>query len=171
MSRKKINQNSIIEPTEDEIKLFKSLVKDMTEAQLDYYSNEYFNLIKNEKSKISFAKFVIDKIVRAIQPGDTIAYNDSEDNNHYLFCLIRENIENTDYLLFAKVDEETQQLIAEEQYLFYVYGLDENNFEIIDIVSKDKANRILDIMEELPDVKTIETKNKKNAENQKKEKN
>lgn len=160
MANKKIKQNSIIEPTEEEIKLFQELIQDMPDKQMDSYSNEYFDKVKNEEINISFARFVIDKLVRPIQPGDTISYEDDKNEVHHLFCLIRKEIEGTSYLLFSKVDGETEELITEYTYLFYVHEIDEKGFEVIDLMPNgEETERVLDLMEEDVNVEFIDSEN------------
>lgn len=162
---KKIKQNSIIEPSEQEIKLYQDIVKDLDEVQIDNYANEYFDLVQKEEIKVSYAKFVIDKVIRPIAVGDTITMQDTNGNNKFLVCLVRKEIEGTDYLIFAMVDNETETIIPEMVYLFHVEGRDEVGMEIIDIVaSGPEGERILNIIEGDADVEMVEVQTKKEEE-------
>lgn len=156
MSKKQ--QSAMIEPTEGELSLYQNLIQDISEHDMDFYANQYFELVQAEKINISFPKFIIDKIIRPIEVGDTITIKDSAGNNSFLICLIRKEIEGKDYLIFGKVDNETETVIPEDVYLFHVEGRDEAGIEIIDIVeSSPEAERILDIIEGDEDVELIET--------------
>lgn len=155
MSKK--NQSSIIEPTEKELEVFQKLIKNLKEEQLDEFANEYFELVREEKIKISFQKFVIDKMVRPIQEGDTVDFKLNNNEVILMFCLYRKEINNKNYLLFAKVDKETETLFHEDIYLFYVDGVDELGTEILDIIpNNEESKKILKIIEDDLNAKEID---------------
>jgi hypothetical protein len=156
MTRKPKETTSIVEPTQAELNLYNQLIKDLQEDQLDEYANEYFDLVQKEESNISFPRYVIDKLVRPVKPGDTISYMDEKNTIQYLFCLVRKDIEDKTYLLFAMVDSETEALKPEHVYLFFVDGVDENGIEIIDLFpAGEEAERILDLLEEDESVEMV----------------
>lgn len=144
------NQSSIIEPTEAELALYKTFSEELTEEQLDAFSDEYYDLVQNEEINVSFVKFIIDKVIRPIKEADVIQFETSDMGTVFLFCLLRKNIEGKDYLLFAKVDEEKEELDQSgDVFLFYVDGVDETGMEIIDIMANgEETEAILNIMEE-----------------------
>jgi|SRR5690554_4588049 len=145
MSKKEVN--SIIEPTDEELKVYNKLIKDIDEKQLDVFVNEYFELVKNEEINISFPRFMINKLIRPISEGDTISIVTEENEIVYLFCLIRKEIEGKIYLLFAKVAED-ETLYHDEVYLFYVCDVDNIGTEVIDIIPVgEESERILSIIE------------------------
>lgn len=160
-------QNTIIDPTEQELKVYQDLVNELDEMQMDNLANayyEYINTNKDEK-KCSFAKFVIDKLIRPVQEGDTINYVDDKGQLEHLFCLVRKTIEDKDYLIFAMVDKETEELRTEQVFLFYVEGKDELGMEIIDVFEKgEEAERILDLIEASEDVEVTGTEVNKDVE-------
>jgi hypothetical protein len=157
MTRSKKETTSIIEPTQAELALYNQIITDLQEEQIDEFANEYFDLVQAEKIKCSFPKYVIDKVVRPVKPGDTISYSDENNNIQYLFCLVRKDIEDKTYLLFSLVDSETETLRTDQVYLFFVDGLDENGIEVIDIMpATEDAEKILDIMEASDDVEMVE---------------
>lgn len=144
----KLNQSSIIEPTAEELVLYKSFVNELDDEQLDELSNEYFELVSKEEIKISFPKFLIDKFIRPIQKGDTITMDTEEGSKVIFFCIMRQEFEGKDYLLFCKVDEESETLYHDKVYLFFVDGVDEVGTEIIDIVPYgEESQRILTVLE------------------------
>lgn len=148
MARKKKQVTSIIEPTESELKLYNQVIGDLTEEQIDEYATEYFEEVAAEKANVSFPKFVIDKIIRPVKPGDTISFVDENNEVQFLFCLVRKDIETKTYLLFALVDKATEELLTDQVYLFFVDGYDENGIEEIDIMpAGEEAERILDLIE------------------------
>lgn len=158
MARKNKDATSIIEPSQAELALYNDLLKDLQEEQLDEFANEYFELVQKEQCKVSFPRYVIDKIVRPVKPGDTISYVDENNVIKYLYCLIRKDIEEKTYLLFAMVDNETESINSEQVYLFFVDGVDEDGIEIIDLMpAGEEGERILDIMEADIDVELVET--------------
>jgi hypothetical protein len=157
MTKKNKITTSIIEPTQAELNLYNQLIKDLTEEQLDENANEYFDLVQSEQIKCSFPKYVINKYIRPVKPGDTISFMDEKNTSHFLYCLLRKDIENKTYLLFSMVDVESESLNTDQVYLFYVDGYDENGIEIIDIVpSGAEGERILDIMEGDKNVQMVE---------------
>lgn len=148
MSNKSKKQSVVQEPTESELKLYKEVTADFSEEQMDELSQDYFGLVEQEKTNVSFPRFIIDKFIRKIQPGDTIEFFDETNTIKHLFCLNRDCIEGKDYLLFALVESETETLITDSIYLFEVCEYDENGIEIIDIMgNNEETNRILDLME------------------------
>jgi hypothetical protein len=156
MARNQKETTSIIEPTEAELSLYNQLLKDLTEEQLDEFANEYFDLVQKEECNCSFPKFVIDKLIRPVKPGDTISFIDENNEIQYLFCSIRQDIETKTYLLFSLVDKENDSIIPEQTYLFFVNGYDENGIEEIDIMmAGDEAERILNIIEASDDIEMI----------------
>jgi hypothetical protein len=157
MSRENKITTSIIEPTQAELSLYNEVIKDLNEEQLDEFANEYFDLVQSEKIKTSFPKYVIDKMIRPVKPGDTISYIDENNATRYLFCLVRKDIETTTYLLFALVDNETESLLTDEVYLFCVCGYDENGIEEIDIMSQsEETEKILDMLEGDNDIELVD---------------
>lgn len=161
----KQDQHSIIEPTADELVIYKQLTQDIPDYQMDELANEYFEEVSGNNLNISFPRFIINKMVRPIKEGDTISFKTAEGIDTFLFCLIRKEIEDRFYLLFAEADGETEDLKTEVTYLFYVDGVDEIGTEIIDIMpSGEETERILDIMEEDADV--ILAKGKDDGEEQ-----
>lgn len=157
MTKKNKETTSIIEPTGAELALYNQLIKDLQEEQLDEFANEYFDLVQKEECKCSFPKYIIDKLIRPVKPGDTISFIDENNTINYLFCLVRKDIEEKTYLLFALVDNETEALMTDQVYLFHVDGYDENGIEEIDLVpASEEAERILDIMEADEDVSMVE---------------
>jgi hypothetical protein len=155
MANKK-KQNSIIEPTDAELKLYNQVTQGLDDYQLEEYSKEYFGLVQQEKMNVSFPKFIIDKLIRPIKEGDTIEFVDENNQQNFLYALIRKDIEDTTYLIFSKVDNETETLLTDEVYLFYVDGHDENGIEIIDVMPQgEKAEKILDIIEGDNDVEMV----------------
>lgn len=156
MARKNKETTSIIEPSKAELNLYNNLVGDLQEEQLDEFANEYFDLVQKEQCKVSFPKFVIDKVIRPVKPGDTISYVDENNKIKYLYNLIRKDIEEKTYLLFAMVDDETETINADQVFLFFVDGCDENGIEIIDLMpAGEEGERILDIMEADADVEMV----------------
>lgn len=156
MARKNKEITSIIEPSKAELALYNQIIKELNEEQLDEFANNYFEEVQQEKIKISFPKYVIDKVIRPVKPGDTISFIDENNIIQYLFCIIRKDIEAKTYLLFTLVDAETETLKPEETYLFFVDGFDENGIEIIDIHPIGvEAERILDLIEEDKDVELV----------------
>jgi hypothetical protein len=148
----KQEQNSITEPSEEELVIYRQLVSDITEEQMDELANEYFELV-SEGTSMSFPRFLIDKFVRPIEPGDTINFQTEEREVKFLFCLVREEIDEVCYLLFAEADAESEALNTENVYLFNVCGKDEINMEIIDIMpAGEETERILDLLEAKTDV-------------------
>lgn len=148
MARKNKEQSSIIEPTEAELNLYNQLIKDLTEEQLDEFANEYYDLVQQEQIKVSFPRHIINKLIRPVKPGDTISFIDENNSVQYLFCLVRKDIEIKTYLLFALVDSETETLLTDQVYLFFVDGYDENGIEVIDIFpAGEEAEKILDLIE------------------------
>jgi hypothetical protein len=148
MAKRKKDATSIIEPTEAELSLYQQVIVDLTEEQLDEFANEYFEQVQAEKTKSSFPRFVVDKIIRPVKPGDTIQFMDEDNNVNFLFCLIRKEIEGKTYLLFSMVNNETETLMPDQVYLFFVDGYDENGIEMLDIFpAGEEGERILDIME------------------------
>jgi hypothetical protein len=150
------DQNSIIIPTEEELVIYKQFVNDIPDSQIDEYANEYYDLVSSGVTKVSFPRFMIDKIIRPIKEGDTINFETEDKQTIFMFCIVRKNIEGKDYLLFCKVDTETETLYHEEVYLFFVDGKDNIGTEILDIVpSGEEANKILALMEVDLDVAEI----------------
>jgi hypothetical protein len=148
MARKSKDATSIIQPTEAELNLYNQLIKDLTEEQLDEFANEFYDAVQKEEINISFPRFIIDKLIRPVKPGDTISFADENNSIQYLFCLVRKDIETKTYLLFSLVDKETESLRTDQVYLFAVMGYDENGIEEIDIVpASEEAERILDLIE------------------------
>lgn len=144
----KLNQNSIIEPSAEELKIYKTFISQLDDEQLDELSNEYFELVSNEELNVSFPRFLIDKFIRPIQKGDTINIATEEDENVIFFCIMRQDFEEKTYLLFCKVDAESETLYHDKVYLFFVDGVDEVGTEIIDLVPYGKeSQRILTILE------------------------
>lgn len=157
MTRNKKETTSIVEPSQAELALYNQIIADLQEEQIDEFANEYFDLVQAEKIKCSFPKYVIDKVVRPVKPGDTISFVDENNTMQYLFCLVRKDIEDKTYLLFSLVDAETESLRTDQVYLFFVDGLDENGIEVIDIVpASEDAEKILDILEASEDVELVE---------------
>jgi hypothetical protein len=157
MTKKAKNQSSLVEPTESELKIFNDLTQGFDDTQMDELSNEYYDLVEKEKTKVSFPRFIIDKYIRSIKPGDTIQYIDENNVTQFLFCLVRHHVEGKDYMLFSLVDKETETLLPEQVYLFFADGYDENGIEYIDIMSdNEEAERICQIIEEEADVKVVE---------------
>jgi hypothetical protein len=157
MAREPKKTTSIIEPSQAELNLYNQLIKDLQETQLDEFANEYFDLVQKEEINCSFPKFIIDKLIRPVKPGDTISYVDENNTIQYLFCLVRKDIEDKTYLLFAMVDSETESLKTDQVYLFFVDGYDENNIEIIDLFpAGEEAERILDLIEGDENVAVVE---------------
>lgn len=158
----KQEQNSMKEPTEEELAVYNNFVGDIDDNQMDMFANEYYDLVAKEEIDCSFPKFLIDKIVRPVSAGDTLTIQDENSDNHLLFCIKRMEINEVDYLAFCRVDEETETLIHDTTYLFYVSGKDNIGMEEIDLVpAGDKAQEILNIMEEdlnVPEVKESSTK-------------
>lgn len=142
---------NVIKPTEKELAMYQTLVAEADEHQMDFLANEYFSYItSNDNKKISFARFVIDKLIHPIRETDTISYIDDKGSQHYLYCLVRRTIEGNDYLIFAKVIEESETINEKEVYLFKVVGRDEIGIEEIDICEKSEDSaRILMLMDEL----------------------
>jgi hypothetical protein len=152
MSKKK-KQSSIIEPTEAELKLYRQVEQSLNDYQIDEFTKEYFTLVQQEKMHVSFPKFIIDKVIRPIKPGDTIEYVDENNKVNYLYATVRKDIEDTSYIIFVKVDAETETLDTDYVYLFFVEGFDDNGIEIIDIMpSGEETEKILDIIEGDADV-------------------
>lgn len=144
----KFNQNSIIEPSEEELAVYNQFVNDITNEQMDVFANKYFELVQAEKINVSFPKYLIDQIIRPISEGDTIAFEDTEGTKHMLFCILRKEIEGKTYLAFCKVEEETETLIHDTTYLFFVDGTDNIGMEMIDIIpAGEESQRILELME------------------------
>jgi hypothetical protein len=156
MARQPKKTTSIIEPSQAELNLYNQLIKDLQEQQLEEYANEYFDLVQKEELKCSFPKFIIDKMIRPVKPGDTISYVDENNTIQYLFNLVRKDIEDKTYLLFALVDSETESLKTDQVYLFFVAGYDENGIEEIDLFpAGEEAERILDLIEGDENVKMV----------------
>jgi hypothetical protein len=152
----KQDQNSIVQPSEAELTVYKQLIVDIPENQLDELANEYFEEVSKNELAISFPRFVIDKMVRPIQPGDTISFQTAEDATVYLFCLVRKEVEGVSYLLFAQANGETEELNTEVTYLFFVDGKDDIGTEIIDIVpAGELSEKVLDAMEADQDVQIL----------------
>jgi hypothetical protein len=144
----KLNQNSIIEPSAAELAMYKTFVNELDDEQLDELSNEYFELVSKEEIKVSFPKFLIDKFIRPIQKGDTITMDIEEGDKVIFFCIMRRDFEEKTYLLFCKVDTESETLYHDKVYLFFVDGEDENGTEVIDIVPHgEESQRILLVLE------------------------
>jgi hypothetical protein len=144
----KQTQGSIVEPTEEELVIYKQLTQHITDEQMDELVTDYFIKVSEESLDVSFPRFLITKMVRPIQPADTITVQVEGGENTNLFCLLRKTIEGKDYLLFAFANAETEELDTTTVYLFFVDGIDEIGTEIIDILpSGPEAERILDIME------------------------
>lgn len=157
MAKNKKITTSIIEPTEAELALYHKIIGDLNEEQLDEFATQYFEAVQSESTKSSFPKFVIDKVIRPVKPGDTIQFVDENNVVIYLFCIVRKKIEETTYLLFSMVDNETETLMTDKVYLFYVDGYDENGIEEIDVFpSGEEGERILDIIEEDANVQLVE---------------
>lgn len=157
MTREQKETTSIITPSQAELNLYNQIVKDLQEEQLDEFANEYYDLVQKEECKCSFPKFIIDKMIRPVRPGDTISYIDENNEVQYLFCAIRKDIEDKTYLLFSLVDKKTESIIPAETYLFFVCGYDENGIEEIDIhPANEEAERILNIIEDDGHVKLVE---------------
>ena len=156
MAREQKITTSIIEPSDAELALYNQIIKDLTEEQLDEFANDYFDLVQQEKTKSSFPKFVIDKMIRPVKPGDTISFVDENNTVQYLFCLVRKDIEIKTYLLFALVDSDSETIRTDQVYLFHVDGIDEDGIEIIDIMSNsEESERILNILESDEDVELV----------------
>lgn len=153
--------NSIIEPTEEELIAYKQVIADISEEQMDELASQYFEEV-NEGLNISFPKYLIDKFIRPIQPGDTINIQTEERKTVFLFCLVREEIEGVTYLIFAEANGETEELNAETIYLFYICGLDDIGMEIIDIMpAGEETEKILDLLEAKSDVELANRENSK----------
>lgn len=147
MKDNKFNQSSIIEPTDVELKTYKSFIKDLNDEQMDELSNEYFTLVSEEKINISFPKFLIDKFIRPIEKGDTIFMDVEDDSKIILFCIMRQELEGKTYLVFCKVDEDSETLYHDEVYLFFVDGYDEVGTEIIDVIYGEESAEIIASLE------------------------
>lgn len=147
----KSNQNSLIEPTQKELEMFKNISDQIDETTMDNLANEYFDLVTKDEIKISFPRFILDKYVRSIKEGDTIEFRTEDKQLIYLFCILRKTINETDYLLFAKADD-NGSLNTEETYLFFVYEIDSDGIEILDIIpSGEEADVIINKLEEMID--------------------
>jgi hypothetical protein len=163
----KQEQHSIIEPSEEELVVYKQLVTDLPDDQMDDLANEYFEKVNNEDIGISFPRYLIDKFVRPVQPGDTIHFQTEDRKNKVLFCLVREIVEEVTYLIFAEADPETENLNTEFIYLFHVCGLDNIGTEMIDILpNSPEADKILDILEAKTDVKVAEVESTSNNQSE-----
>lgn len=146
----KSNQNSIIEPTPEELVIYQDLIQGIPDFQMDDLAQEYYEEVSQKGLNISFPRYLINKMVRPIKPADTITVEVEGGKNVNLFCLVRETINEVDYLLFAEADPDTEELKTEVTYLFYVVGKDEVGTETIDILPNcQETEEILDILEEL----------------------
>lgn len=143
----KQNPNSVVEPSEEELVIYRQFVGDIPEDQMDELANNYFTEVA-EGLSISFPKYLINKFIRPIQAGDTINFQTEERNEIYLFCLVREEVEGVTYLLFGEADAESENLNTDKVYLFYVCGSDSIGMEEIDIMAAGpETERILDLLE------------------------
>lgn len=145
----KHQQSSIIEPTKEELAMYEQFVKDISDEQMDDLSNEYFDLVQKKQIDVSFPRFLIDKIIRPISPGDTIKIYDENNKEIPLFCLLREEIDGEKYILMCMVDEDTETLIHDNVYIFTVVGTDNIGTEVIDLMpAGELADKVLQIMED-----------------------